>query len=142
MRATTTTAAREFKAERLDKLSSSFAHPPSDMALSPDEIHIWLADLDQSESQLHTLTQTLSLEERLRAENYYFERDRKRYLLRHGILRAILGLYLHVEPGRYSFNMAGMENLRLLTQSVRKSFISTFLIQMKLHFLLSPDSVK
>lgn len=99
----TTIAAREFKVERLDMISSLFALPPSDLALSSDEIHIWLADLDQSESQLHKLIQTLSVEERMRAEKYLFERDRKKYLLRRGILRTLLGSYLNVEPGRLQF---------------------------------------
>ncbi len=71
--------------------------------MSTDEIHVWIADLDQSEAQLDKLIQTLSPEERRRAEKYHFERDRKRYLLRHGILRAMLGLYLHVAPGRLNF---------------------------------------
>lgn len=97
------TAAREFKVEHLDKISSSFALPPSDLELSSGEIHIWFADLDQSGPQLHKLIHTLSVDERMRAEKYYFERDRKRSLIGRGILRTILGLYLHVEPDRLQF---------------------------------------
>lgn len=99
----TTTAPGEFKVEHFDTVSSSFALPPSDLALSSHEIHIWLADLDKSGPQLHKLIHTLSVDERMRAENYYFEKDKESYLLRHGILRTLLGLYLQVEPGRLQF---------------------------------------
>ncbi len=96
MRSTTTAAG--FKAERSDKSSSPFALPPSDLALSSGEVHIWLAALDQSGPHIHNLMRTLSADECMRAGDYYFERDRKRYLVGRGILRTILGLYLHVEP--------------------------------------------
>jgi 4'-phosphopantetheinyl transferase len=91
----------EFKGERLERIS--FAPAPSDLVLSTDEIHIWIADLDQSRHHLKSLVQTLSPEEHLRAKNYHFERDRTRYLLKHGILRTIAGNYLCVEPGTLHF---------------------------------------
>lgn len=98
-----TRAPRKPTVEYLKPVFSSFAHPPSDLELPHHEIHIWLADLDESGSQLDKLVKTLSVDERMRAANYHFERDKKRYLLRRGILRAILGLYLQVEPDRVSF---------------------------------------
>jgi 4'-phosphopantetheinyl transferase len=85
-------------------LSPSFKLPPLDLKLVADEIHIWFAVLGQPLSRLHTFIETLSIEERIRAEHFYFERDRKNFIVRRGILRRILGCYLNVEPGRLQFH--------------------------------------
>jgi len=43
------------------------------------------------------------MDERMRAERFHFERDRKRFIVRRGILRTILGCYLSIEPSRLRF---------------------------------------
>jgi 4'-phosphopantetheinyl transferase len=68
--------------------------------LATDEIHIWCASLDQPVSRFQRL---LSMDEIMRAEQYHFEEDRKRFIICRGILRTILGYYLDVEPGRFQF---------------------------------------
>jgi 4'-phosphopantetheinyl transferase len=84
-------------------LSPSFEFPPSGLKLMADEIHIWAAVLGQAESRLDEFIQMLSSDERVRAEKFFFERDRRRFIVRRGILRAILGLYLDIEPRRVAF---------------------------------------
>jgi 4'-phosphopantetheinyl transferase len=74
----------------------SFIPPPSDLQLPNDEIHIWCTSLDQPASSVDGLFCTLSIHERARAERFYFEEDRKRFIVRHGILRMILRYYLGV----------------------------------------------
>jgi len=68
--------------------------------LTTDEIHIWYAYLDKPVSQFWGL---LSMDERRRAGRFHFEEDRRRFIVRQGILRKILGYYLGVEPSRFQF---------------------------------------
>jgi len=84
-------------------LSPSFSSPPLDLALRPDEIHVWSTSLDQPVSRFRMLSQTLSLDEHLRAERFHFERDREHFIVSRGILRTILGCYLNIEPSRLQF---------------------------------------
>jgi len=83
--------------------SPSFEIAPLGLKLGSDEIHIWMAVLDQPVSRLHRFVQTLSVEERIRAERYHFERDRENFIARRGILRVILGFYLNVESSLLAF---------------------------------------
>jgi 4'-phosphopantetheinyl transferase len=79
--------------------------PPIELTLADDEIHIWRAPLDQIEANIKDFHQTLSDQERLRASRYRFKRDRQGYVIRHGILRIILGRYLGVEPSDLSYGV-------------------------------------
>jgi len=49
------------------------------------------------------LLRTLTLDERARARRFRFPRDRDRFIVARGVLRAILGRYLGVDPGRLRF---------------------------------------
>jgi 4'-phosphopantetheinyl transferase len=64
------------------------------------EIHLWRARLDLTPERLGQLAQTLSQEERCRAERFHFPKDRLRFIARRGLLRTILGGYLDIAPGR------------------------------------------
>ena len=66
----------------------------------PGEVHLWRARLDQQAASLAELAAILSAPERDRAARFRRTADRDRFVLRRGILRAILGLYLLVEPGK------------------------------------------
>ncbi|MEH2107942.1 4'-phosphopantetheinyl transferase HetI [Nostoc sp.] len=77
---------------------------PTDLTLLPDEIHVWRIDLDQPESQLQNLAATLSSDETARAERFYFQEHRQRFIAGRGILRTILGSYLGIQPLHVEFN--------------------------------------
>ncbi len=77
--------------------------PPADLALSSDDVHVWCAFLDQPAASLQRLAQTLSADERARAERFHFERDRKHFTAGRGVLRTILGHYLGIEAERLQF---------------------------------------
>jgi 4'-phosphopantetheinyl transferase len=64
--------------------------------LPPDEVHLWHAGLDQPEETLRALANTLSADERRRAERIVFETQRKRWIASRGILRDILSHYLRL----------------------------------------------
>jgi 4'-phosphopantetheinyl transferase len=68
-----------------------------------DEIHVWLASLDISSQLLGELGSTLSADEIARAKRFYFQHDRRRFVSRRGILRAILAKYLETKPSALRF---------------------------------------
>lgn len=78
--------------------------PSSRLELPTGEIHIWWVSLDQLDLRLARFIETLALDERRRAERFHFEMDRKRFIIRHGILRKILGCYLNYEPAELQFS--------------------------------------
>jgi len=66
-------------------------------------IHIWSArysDLDQFYPLLSTLTCPMEV---TRAAGFIKPQDTRRYILRHGMTRAILGQYTHQEPAMVQF---------------------------------------
>ena len=75
--------------------------PPA--TIGSDEVHVWRASLDEPASQIDSFLRTLAADERARAERFYFHRDRERFITAHGVLRAILGLYLNRAPECLSF---------------------------------------
>ncbi|MCK4829662.1 hypothetical protein KA005_78790, partial [bacterium] len=86
-----------------EMLAPSFNPPPVDLTLTTDDIHIWCASLDAQISRFHILLKTLSVDEQMRAERFYFDKDRKRFIVGRGILRSILGNYLDIAPSRLRF---------------------------------------
>ena len=81
----------------------SRSFPPATIILGSDEVHVWRASLDEPPSQIDSFLHTLAADEQTRAERFYFQRDRERFITAHGVLRAILGLYLNRAPERLSF---------------------------------------
>jgi 4'-phosphopantetheinyl transferase len=62
------------------------------------EVHIWECLLDPDDETAEALFSILSDRERERALQFHFDRLRRRYVVAHGLLRSILGMYLDVEP--------------------------------------------
>ncbi len=81
----------------------SWCPPPENLTLGNDEVHVWRAFLDLPASQVQSLQQTLVAEELRRAERYYFQKDREHFIVARGLLRAILGRYLRIEPSQLRF---------------------------------------
>jgi len=77
--------------------------PPANLVLPHDEIHVWRASLDQVPSLVAELVQTLSADERLRAERYHFARDRQSFIISRSLLRMTLAGYQNMEPGGLQF---------------------------------------
>jgi 4'-phosphopantetheinyl transferase len=77
--------------------------PPESLALDGGEVHAWRATLDQPASQIQSLLLNLSTDEQTRAGRFHFARDRARFVVGRGVLRAILGHYLNREPACLSF---------------------------------------
>jgi len=80
----------------------------SDPTLSlPDgTIHLWLAYYDEiNDQQLHrAYRQILNDEERKQEPRFYFERDRRRYLVTRALVRTVLSRYSSVHPENWIFS--------------------------------------
>jgi len=79
--------------------------------LENDEAHVLLARLDEEKAA--PLEQTLSNDERARAERFRFERDKKHFIVARGLLRKILGKYLNENPRliRFEYNKFGKPSI-------------------------------
>lgn len=74
--------------------------PPPRIELAADEVHVWSAWLRRAESDDEAGLAMLAEEERAQAARFHFAGDRKNFVARRSLLRAILGRYLRVEPPR------------------------------------------
>src|SRR5690348_13263311 len=72
--------------------------PLTSLALPFDEIHVWRAFLDQPQEIIEQLNGVLSADERERAGKFYFERDRRRFIVARGVLKTLLAHYLRCKP--------------------------------------------
>lgn len=82
---------------------SPWRSPEEGLILGNDEVHVWRAVLDQEPPQIGNLLDTLADDERARAERFYFETDRERFIVARGALREILGGYLKGAAKSVSF---------------------------------------
>jgi 4'-phosphopantetheinyl transferase len=91
----------------------SWSAPPSRYALGEREVHIWRAWLEPASMSAQAAMEYCSDDERARADRFRFERDRGRFLVGRGVLRALLGRYLGAEPSalRFVYNPHGKPSL-------------------------------
>jgi 4'-phosphopantetheinyl transferase len=82
---------------------TSWSVPPEALFLGNEEVHVWRAKLDLQSSCIQSLIQILSADERTRADRFYFQKDRERFIVARGLLRVILGRYINMEPSRLQF---------------------------------------
>jgi 4'-phosphopantetheinyl transferase len=77
---------------------------PPDRPLAEDEIHVWLVGLEDADVCLESCADCLSSAERDRAARFKFAPDRNRYVVAHAALRAILAMYLGIDPVAIDFD--------------------------------------
>lgn len=75
----------------------------SALRLASGDVHSWCAGLDVPPETFARLYGTLTFDERNRSARFRFERDRRRFVVAHGVLRDLLGRYLQTPPGEISF---------------------------------------
>jgi 4'-phosphopantetheinyl transferase len=74
------------------------------LAIANSEVHLWLAALDAWDARVSLWSRVLSEEEFSRAQRFCFDTDRNRFIIRRGLLRKILSLYLGIAPEGIQFN--------------------------------------
>jgi 4'-phosphopantetheinyl transferase len=72
--------------------------------LQSDAVHVWRATLAVDAATLQSLGQSLSDDERARAERFIFQQDRDQFTAARGILRDLLGRYLRCHPKGIAFS--------------------------------------
>ncbi len=74
------------------------------LRLPADDVDVWRASLDDQPAEAVRLMHTLmSAGEVERARGFFFDRDRRRYIVGRGILRMLLGRYLGIAPHEVEF---------------------------------------
>ena len=71
--------------------------------LSNGDIHVWTVRLVDDPRETAGLMSLLDQEERARAAQFSFERDRLRFIQAHGVVRQILSDYCDVDAARLTF---------------------------------------
>src|SRR2546430_13693269 len=97
---------------------SSWSTSPEILLLREGEVHVWRAWLDLPQSDIQALEQTLSDDERVRAQRFRFVKDRTHFIAARGLLRAILGRFPFMEPQTLSFSLQsyGVPALAAMTE--------------------------
>jgi 4'-phosphopantetheinyl transferase len=100
---------------------------PDQIILAEDEVHVWRASVVQPLATVQYLRSLLSEDEVARAGRFYFERDRHRFIVSHGLLRILLARYLNtpfsnVSQLRFCNNDYGKPSLDLDRQDRTLNF--------------------
>jgi 4'-phosphopantetheinyl transferase len=77
-------------------------------------VDVWFSSLDAQPTLLESLRTALSPDELERAARFHFARDRDRYIVGRGLLRALLAEQVQVEPAelRFDYTAYGKPRLR------------------------------
>jgi 4'-phosphopantetheinyl transferase len=93
-------------AEVESELEFEFRHWGSDGVIShlgPGEVHVWSALLDPASTEIARFSETLSQDEKERANRFRFEKNRNEFIISRGSLRVLLGSYLGVPAHEVGF---------------------------------------
>ncbi|MEM9218639.1 MAG: 4'-phosphopantetheinyl transferase superfamily protein [Cyanobacteria bacterium P01_F01_bin.150] len=96
-------------------LGSSHFLPP----LTADEVHIWRSPLETSPTLLAQLHAYLSEDEQARAARFRFDHHRHYFIVGRGILRVLLGQYMHQHPQNIVFEYGDRGKPQLADSTVR-----------------------
>jgi 4'-phosphopantetheinyl transferase len=90
-----------------------------------EDIHLWAVKLVGSPELEDNLVRLLSLDEKRRACRFCQASLRRNFTLSHGILRVLLGQYLHLEPVEVDFRYGSTGKPSLSAQTSRLQFSMT-----------------
>ncbi len=83
----------------------NWTSPPDFLHVESRHVDIWRIFLNLQADSAKLAESSLSADEARRAARFHFPKDRDRFIAAHGILRQILGRYLHCEPGKLTFSV-------------------------------------
>lgn len=99
---------------------------PGSFKLRPDEIHVWVADLqtDKNAPSWAALRSSLSPDECEKAGRFHFEIDQLKFISARGSLRQLLGRYLDCPPAnlRFAYGLHGKPTLDFPPAGARLDF--------------------
>lgn len=94
------------------------------LSVAADAIHVWAYSLAASAECIERCRRWLSGAENDRAQRFVFARDGNEFVIAHGVLRRLLGLYCGVEPIALRFCAGPAGKPRLETQCAEVAKIS------------------
>jgi 4'-phosphopantetheinyl transferase len=71
--------------------------------LGRNSIDVWVIKTFEVLNNLDRYSRILSPDEYIRANRFYFKKDRVRFTITHGVLRLLLGSYIGIEPTEIKF---------------------------------------
>ena len=91
----------------------NWTSPPDSLHIESRHVDVWRIFLNLQADSIKVAESTLSADEAQRAARFHFPKDRDHFIAAHGILRQILGRYLHCKPGEliFSVNQYGKPSL-------------------------------
>jgi 4'-phosphopantetheinyl transferase len=75
----------------------------ADSTLTVGVVHIWQIPLSIQANRIRDCRNVLSQDENQRADRFYFDRDRNRFIAARSAIRRILSMYVGVAPGNLVF---------------------------------------
>ena len=84
---------------------TNWTPPPDSLNLESHHVDVWRLSLDLLTDSVKSIESTLSADEAERAARFRFEVDKNRFIVSHGVLRNILGRYLHLDPAELTFSV-------------------------------------
>jgi len=75
----------------------------AELKLAPQEVHLWQVHMLAPDDEILRSRSVLSQDEIQRADRFYFENHRRRFIVAHAAMRTILSSYLNVLPPDVSF---------------------------------------
>jgi len=86
-------------------LAEGWSLPVEPMRLDPRHVHLWAAVLEEFVDEVSKFRDLLSSVEQTAAQKFRFDKDRNRYVIRHGVLRLIMSRYLRQPPSEIEFHL-------------------------------------
>jgi 4'-phosphopantetheinyl transferase len=96
------------------------------MPLGSAEIHLWLSFYDEiTDGRLHSAyRELLNAEEREQEARFYFEKDRRRYLITRALVRTVLSRYISIPPQEWLFSTNAYGRPDIANAEVRNACLS------------------
>lgn len=79
--------------------------PPDSLHIESRHVDVWRIFLNLQADSIKLAESTLSADETQRAAHFHFPKDRDHFIAAHGILRQIVGRYLHCNPRELTFSV-------------------------------------
>ncbi len=88
--------------------------------LGDQEVHLWYADLLRPPELVAELAELLTADEHQRARRFRFEKHRRRFIVRRGLLRRLLGEYLGQKAAAIEFAYGERDKPAVATEALRE----------------------
>jgi 4'-phosphopantetheinyl transferase len=77
--------------------------PPQILTLPRQEVHLWQCALALDPEKMNVLWQILDIEERKRADRFYLEKHRRRFIVARAVLKGLIAQYLQISAASVKF---------------------------------------